>query len=82
MNPLGQMPAASSAGTSLNSIDLTKLLRTFLVAAIGALLTFIPTWMGATYVWHGHDLTAVVYAGLTFLSEVCRRWLAGQPKAA
>lgn len=86
MNPLGQLPASSSDGASLNKMDWLKVLRMLLVQLISIFLTMaVPAMTKATYVYHGkgwtYDFTPYVLIVVSCIAELGRRWLAGQNPA-
>lgn len=81
MNPLGPMPGTSSEQFSLNTLDWMKILRFLLVQVIGVFVTMVVPWaLGLTYVYNGHDFTAIVVMLVNTLAEAGRRFLSTSPK--
>ena len=75
MNPMKQLPNSTSKQFSLDLVDFAKVARMLLVQVIGLLLTFVPTFMGYSYVYHGVDLTPFVTVAIGALAEAGRRYV-------
>ena len=77
MNVLGSLPSSSSGRYSLDGLDVTKLIRMFLVLLVSGFVQQASTLAGATYVWHGVDFTPYVVVLIPLLLEAARRFLSG-----
>jgi hypothetical protein len=76
MNPLGALPASSSAGKSLNRVDWMKLVRMAIIQILSAFLTLgVPYLLGQMWVFGGHDYTPVVITLTPIVAEAIRRYL-------
>ncbi len=66
----------NSPAFSLNKLDWKKILVGFEVALCGAVLTYIPMFLGFSYLIGGRDYTPLVVFGFSVLTNIARTFVA------